>query len=99
MYRKSNTGAVFQVKLKQVNVGWKKRSVSTNGWSRQIGGYTLRALSTLHFWFRLVRLMLMKSAGLPRRFAPDGTDQASKLASRRLSQWPPFWLRLVRLKL
>jgi len=48
MYRKSSIGAVFQVKLKQVNVGWKKRSVSTNGWSRQIGGYTLRALSTLH---------------------------------------------------
>jgi len=43
MYRKSNTGAAFQVNLNQVDVGWKKRSVSTNGWSRQIGGYTLRA--------------------------------------------------------
>jgi len=64
IYRKSSTDAAFQVNLNRVKVGWKKpvlsivegRSVSTNGWSRRIGGYALRALSTLHFWLRLVRL-------------------------------------------
>ncbi|MCR4304291.1 MAG: hypothetical protein NUV63_08745, partial [Gallionella sp.] len=35
--------------LTAVNVGWKKRSVSTNGLPRRIGGYALRALSTLRF--------------------------------------------------
>src|SRR4030067_2001376 len=42
IYRKSSTGAAFHVNLNQVNVGWKKRSVSTNGLPRRIGGYTLR---------------------------------------------------------
>ena len=38
-----------------------KRSVSTNGLPRRIGGYALRALSTLRFWFRLVRLKIYKN--------------------------------------
>jgi len=29
IYRKSSTGAAFQMNLNQANVGWKKRSVST----------------------------------------------------------------------
>src|SRR3989338_6183397 len=49
IYRKSSTGVAFQVNLNQIYVGWKKRSVSTNGLSMRIGGYALRALSTLHF--------------------------------------------------